>query len=440
MARLKKCTEKDISMLLETDSDSDIDESTEYTPGKNISRNSTDTSDSDQRFNNNKSLLLRKSALQKERVSLRLKLRRSTEQSSYKIDSDSDNERPRRSSRNTKHRLKRLQDENQMPRKGARVTKLPIKYSDCSPNSPTLVLRKKEFDNKTKESFITSFNNDKKKKENKTYESKYDDYKDNDSDSDCIFTSITTSTRSNVISKNDKLCHVTSVGSNNDDTLSRIRTRSSKHISTNIEAKKDNINKVTFNERTTINSATIEQTSPCRSPNKRPSKMEYDSLNTTPKRRLAAKDYNSLNNTPKREIKNKENVRRSLSISDKCKPAIHETEDEEEIDEVTVICKNTKNMSLAVKQRNKSTKNVTVPTIVPTTPSTPKSHVSLKHNALTPSAKMRVGVSVKPSTPLQKTRSRLHVSAVPKSLPCREEEFNYVYKFLEHNLRNNKGG
>ncbi|EFN83643.1 Origin recognition complex subunit 1 [Harpegnathos saltator] len=53
---------------------------------------------------------------------------------------------------------------------------------------------------------------------------------------------------------------------------------------------------------------------------------------------------------------------------------------------------------------------------------------------------MRVGVLAKPTTPLQKARSRLHVSVVPKSLPCREEEFNLIYKFLEGKLMDNRGG
>lgn len=70
-----------------------------------------------------------------------------------------------------------------------------------------------------------------------------------------------------------------------------------------------------------------------------------------------------------------------------------------------------------------------------------KSHrASLKHGALTPSVKRRTKVLAKPVTPLQEARMRLHVSTVPKSLPCREEQFNDIYTFLESKLMDNSGG
>lgn len=450
MARLKKCTEKDISILLETDSDNDIEESTEcYTPEKHINENSSDTSnsDSDKRLDSNKSLLLRKNALQKEQVSLRLRLRRSTEQSSYKIDSDSDNEKPRRTTRNTKHHLKRLQDENQIPHTRARIIRLPKKYSeyDCSSNIKTSVLQKRQISYETKKSFLISSNNDEKEKESRKHEIKYNNYKDNDSESDCVCVFNTRSTRSNVKSKNDKIYHIASIENNDNDTLHKIRTRSSKRISTNTESKRDNANKVPLNEKIVINSkrSITEHNSPHRTPSKRPSKIEHNSLDTTPKRRLATIEHDSLDNIPKRQLKNKKNICRSfLSISDKYKhkTEIHKPEDEEKIDEMAVICENTQNMSLIAKQRKRDAKNVIVSTIVQNGSNTPKSRTPLKHNTLTPSVKMRSDILAKPVTPLQKARSRLHVSAVPKSLPCREEEFNDIYKFLEDKLMDNRGG
>jgi len=130
MARLKKCTEKDISVLLETSSDSNIEELDEsYVPKKSTDNDSFDLSDSDKIFENNKCFLLQTNILQKEQASLRLKLRRSTEQSMYKIDTESEDERPKRLTRNTKCHLKNLQDENQVPRKGARMIKVPKRYS-----------------------------------------------------------------------------------------------------------------------------------------------------------------------------------------------------------------------------------------------------------------------------------------------------------------------
>lgn len=71
---------------------------------------------------------------------------------------------------------------------------------------------------------------------------------------------------------------------------------------------------------------------------------------------------------------------------------------------------------------------------------TPKSSLSIKYNNLTPSMERRATLLVKPSTPLQQSRSKLHVSVVPKSLPCREEEFNNIFTFLEGKLMDKCGG
>ncbi|XP_048268637.1 origin recognition complex subunit 1 isoform X1 [Bombus terrestris] len=70
--------------------------------------------------------------------------------------------------------------------------------------------------------------------------------------------------------------------------------------------------------------------------------------------------------------------------------------------------------------------------------STPKSRP--KYNNLTPSLIKRKSALLKPNTPLQEARSRLHVSAVPKSLPCREEEFNNIFTFLRGKLEDKSGG
>ena len=70
--------------------------------------------------------------------------------------------------------------------------------------------------------------------------------------------------------------------------------------------------------------------------------------------------------------------------------------------------------------------------------STPKSR-PVKRN-LTPSMGKRSSTLLKAATPLQEARSRLHVSAVPKSLPCREEEFNNIFTFLKGKLVDKSGG
>lgn len=65
---------------------------------------------------------------------------------------------------------------------------------------------------------------------------------------------------------------------------------------------------------------------------------------------------------------------------------------------------------------------------------------SMKNGSLTPSMSRRTANVGKPKTILEEARAQLHVSAVPKSLPCREEEFNDIFEFLERKLLDNNGG
>ena len=65
---------------------------------------------------------------------------------------------------------------------------------------------------------------------------------------------------------------------------------------------------------------------------------------------------------------------------------------------------------------------------------------SVKTGSLTPSMTRRTANVGKPKTVLEAARAQLHVSAVPKSLPCREEEYNDIYKFLEKKLLDKSGG
>ncbi|KAG8038113.1 hypothetical protein G9C98_006438 [Cotesia typhae] len=72
-------------------------------------------------------------------------------------------------------------------------------------------------------------------------------------------------------------------------------------------------------------------------------------------------------------------------------------------------------------------------------PATPKGTPrSLKF--LTPSMKSRSAGPAKPVTVLEKARAQLHVSAVPKSLPCRDQEFNDIFEFLEKKISDGSSG
>ncbi|KAM6396799.1 origin recognition complex subunit 1 [Pluvialis apricaria] len=69
---------------------------------------------------------------------------------------------------------------------------------------------------------------------------------------------------------------------------------------------------------------------------------------------------------------------------------------------------------------------------LPGTPKTPR-------NA-TPEIPRRNHAAQKPASILEEARLRLHVSTIPESLPCREEEFQDIYNFVESKLLDGTGG
>ncbi|XP_071534634.1 origin recognition complex subunit 1 isoform X2 [Panulirus ornatus] len=78
-----------------------------------------------------------------------------------------------------------------------------------------------------------------------------------------------------------------------------------------------------------------------------------------------------------------------------------------------------------------------------------KKHLSVKPSSsqknsrpksLTPGMPAREGLLKHPQTSLEIARARLHVSAVPDSLPCRENEFQDIYSFVEGKLLDGTGG
>lgn len=398
MARFKKCTEKDISVLLGTSSESNFEELDEsYVPKEESSDDSFNLFDSNKIVNDNKRFLLRTNALQKEQVSLRLRLRRSTEQSMYKIDTESEDERPKRLTRSTKHHLKNSQDENQMPRKGIRIIKLPKRYSDfeCSSKSPKVpILRRDQVNYNEKKLLLDSLDTFSAKKQETN---KYEDISDDNSD--CVLINVTPTTRTR--SKFNKQNHNYSEDIS-DNAIPKVRTRS-KYTSPSVdeESKKgSNIDK---------------------SPNR------YTETNET--------QNISLSDTPKRSRIQKNSRKTILTISNKYES--HKNENINKTDKMKVIDKTDKDLSIKTNRRND---DIIESSIVQNGLSTPKTRVSLKQSALTPSMKMRTDTLVKPVTPLQELRTRLHVSAVPKSLPCREAEFNNIYTFLERKLMDNSGG
>ncbi|EPY84501.1 origin recognition complex subunit 1 [Camelus ferus] len=58
----------------------------------------------------------------------------------------------------------------------------------------------------------------------------------------------------------------------------------------------------------------------------------------------------------------------------------------------------------------------------------------------TPRIRSRNLAAQEPTNTLEEARLRLHVSAVPQSLPCREQEFQDIYNFVESKLLDHTGG
>ncbi|XP_055021289.1 origin recognition complex subunit 1 isoform X1 [Boleophthalmus pectinirostris] len=70
--------------------------------------------------------------------------------------------------------------------------------------------------------------------------------------------------------------------------------------------------------------------------------------------------------------------------------------------------------------------------VTPSTPKTPR-HA-------TPSIPARSAPAKTPANALEEARARLHVSSVPESLPCREQEFQDIYTFVESKILDGTGG
>lgn len=67
-------------------------------------------------------------------------------------------------------------------------------------------------------------------------------------------------------------------------------------------------------------------------------------------------------------------------------------------------------------------------------------HVETVDNPFPFVTEYMVTYSWSPPFPLFITNYRLHVSAVPETLPCREQEFQNIYNFVESKLLDHTGG
>ncbi|KAK7502257.1 hypothetical protein BaRGS_00006621 [Batillaria attramentaria] len=77
-------------------------------------------------------------------------------------------------------------------------------------------------------------------------------------------------------------------------------------------------------------------------------------------------------------------------------------------------------------------------TATPKTPRTPSVRKSI--SGATPRIPSRSKPLASPGTALEEARARLHVAAVPDTLPCREQEFEDIFRFVESKLLDGTGG
>lgn len=83
-------------------------------------------------------------------------------------------------------------------------------------------------------------------------------------------------------------------------------------------------------------------------------------------------------------------------------------------------------------------------------PDTPTKSILKTPNTRTPAGSKRVSILIdttvkvpisnKENTELDAARQKLHVSAVPESLPCRENEYSDIYNFIYGMLSSDSSG
>uniref|UniRef100_A0A1A7WR02 Origin recognition complex subunit 1 n=1 Tax=Iconisemion striatum TaxID=60296 RepID=A0A1A7WR02_9TELE len=112
-------------------------------------------------------------------------------------------------------------------------------------------------------------------------------------------------------------------------------------------------------------------------------------------------------------------------------------EEEEDSDEEVLAKKSRCSVSRTPQSKQKTSSMPQTPRKTPrkTAPSTPRT----PRNA-TPIIPSRSLPARQPANILEEARTRLHVSSVPESLPCREQEFQDIYNFVEGKILDGTGG
>ncbi|CAK9824783.1 Origin recognition complex subunit 1 [Anthophora retusa] len=442
-SKLNKCSEKQIAALLDMQSNSDpeievylVDKLTKKKTAKLEIAPKVEldvSSDTENVFHNRKYLLSERN-LSQEEISLKVKLRRSTEQSLYKIYADSDPKKSTFRSHNSDLRQKKncsevkseessetvtnnakklpeKQIENKVLR-SSRVRRAPVRFSSyhCDSiasnskrslaNSPSLRDRKNINYNEDRllmNSIISNMQAEKKLERQQETESSENSIANHNLES--------TPTNSNI--KSNKRNRIPSVKDENDSgtDCTMVKMKSLKKSIKSESSLNDNLNhSPEIKKQQDLSISTFLDSTPTRS-NKQ-------------KRTICEAGQKSI-----QWVNNNDNDKEEESQSDMYKRI-----------KISSAKKN-----ILVAQKNNNNRKSRESYMEKTQLSTPKS-CSIKCSNLTPSLSKRNSILLKPATPLQEARSRLHVSAVPKSLACREVEFNNIFTFLRGKLEDKSGG
>ncbi|NWZ69608.1 ORC1 protein, partial [Acrocephalus arundinaceus] len=129
-----------------------------------------------------------------------------------------------------------------------------------------------------------------------------------------------------------------------------------------------------------------------------------------------------------------------LSDSDSSYSSSSEEEDDDDDDDDVPCTPEKKTKSSRICSTPKSSRKSAAHTPSKTLKKTPSQGTPRTPRNATPEIPRRLQAAQEPASVLEEARLRLHVSAIPESLPCREEEFQDIYNFVESKLIDGTGG
>ncbi|XP_076758468.1 origin recognition complex subunit 1 [Xylocopa sonorina] len=497
-SKLNKCTKDQIETILNTESDSNEEIYPNNAPAKskkesnmkakNATRYNLDmSSDTENIFTNERCTTLKHNTLQKQKAPLKIKLKKSAKECLYTIDTDSDPERPAPKPRNRLLRLRKKSnsevesedsytdnknksmgtkvnnDENfreETPgSRGSRTRRPPLRLSSyycdsLSPsNSPSLRTRKNINYNEDKlliSSIISNIKTEKKlakQVENKPLDSPA--------------SKVNLKPKNSTV-KNNKQDHISPAKDEEKDSNTNPKVVKAKKTSSKKSNKAENITTdkldCTPKKQEITNKEDLIISTPKNSTSVKLTKQKRMISESTPKNIQFANSNDNGNDeecltdmykrikissavkTTLRTYRPKKIIAERPQANFGANDNIESIEGEQSsIDKYKRIKISSDKKNILTPQKKNNIEKSIESHLEETHLSTPKSR-SMKCSTLTPSFRKRNNNLMKPTTPLQEARSRLHVSAVPKSLPCREEEFNNIFTFLRGKLEDKTGG